>query len=945
MSAGKTSFSFLACFLTIFIVAFLMSCTLQTNNGDESVFTLGKEYTFFSTQTISNMAVQALKEDLDNLYLLYDSTQTTSQRDAEDTTQLFGLYVMESEYGTYSKATETLSDTLEGSDQFLFVGDTICYRKGSTVGSSDLSGTINWETDFSTGGKTILSIGGVEYDNTERLGILFRQNENGYYLVLNQDNGTELFRETFNYPGEGEIYYGPFTFCEKTLILLQDTLLYKEGVLIAFDFETDEKIISVFLNEADQYIFITCHNGTLFETGYDQNGNFLFRTSMTENNIASRDSLNLLTLPLLLAKGNNSAYFATCDSKIHQITTKNKANEGGDPPDEFQINFSEQPPEETTATEIEVTIESSQPVTYFRSYISPEGGGSNDFKENMIPVTEKPAIVNGKYQYQIKFKFDEAGKKYRVELYATNSKADNSGNYNLSNDLSFEINVRGGAQLPAIQVEEPLPEITTEATLNLKLLSDQVLNELRVTNNGLLNTFNNPQGEVVQTPDGNNYRYNAPLELNNGANEVKIEGENENGTSNKLEHTVERGERPVIEFAEQPPSQVEASEDNCIIIKINVQNDTAALTGLTHQVGDEASETLSPPILGTDLSGYYQVAVSLKEGSNTITFIAENKFGSSNTISCTIECVIPQSGGYTVKETVGQEIITQPVDITFDYYDTDYGVLVISQFQNQIGLMGQIYKISAQRSQVLQYYPETGGYLGVQGVACGLSDNNTLFLQKSDFIARTNGDGVPVDSYPISENQQIQTGQIDRYGNQIRYLSRDTSGYGFDYLNFLSPNDTTQNKGFSVTGNAGCDSISSSDQHSGKVLMTNTTATSGQRDTESYVSVTAEDGSTEKLFDIPETDGIPMDISFIYDYPDYHLLISTQRDNGYWINIYTVAGTKTHDFKTHDLVPAQSTGDQRAIGIYTAIKGEYDDYIYVINSLYPGVQIWEPVEE
>lgn len=296
------------------------------------------------------------------------------------------------------------------------------------------------------------------------------------------------------------------------------------------------------------------------------------------------------------------------------------------------------------------------------------------------------------------------------------------------------------------------------------------------------------------------------------------------------------------------------------------------------------------------------------------------------------------------KDTIGEETITQPVDINIYLYDATYGVLVVSQFIHDMQTLGQVYKISAQAAQALAYYTGVDGYIGLQGVACGLSDNNTLFLQKGDYIAGTNSEGAPVNTYPLCKNHQNQTGQIDRYGNQIRYLSRDAGGSGYDYLNYLYPNDQSQNKGVAITGNAGCDTVNNSGQHHGKVLMTNTNTASGSRPDSASIIVVDDTGSSEKLFDIPESDGIPMDISVISDYPDFYCLVTAQRDDGYWVNLYTEAGQKLIEFKTHDLITSQTREEQRDTAIYSAIKGEFDDYIYVINSLYPGVQVWEEGE-
>ena len=84
-----------------------------------------------------------------------------------------------------------------------------------------------------------------------------------------------------------------------------------------------------------------------------------------------------------------------------------------------------------------------------------------------------------------------------------------------------------------------------------------------------------------------------------------------------------------------------------------------------------------------------------------------------------------------------------------------------------------------------------------------------------------------------------------------------------------------------------------------------------------------------------------MDINVINDATDFYCLVTTQRDDGYWVNIYSDSGEKLHDFKTHELVTTgeRTTGDDPVI--YSAIEGEFDDYIYVINSHYPGVQVWE----
>jgi len=601
------------------------------------------------------------------------------------------------------------------------------------------------------------------------------------------------------------------------------------------------------------------------------------------------------------------------------------------------VEFEETPPTQLSNCidnfcDVTLTFRSDQPLQKIIAYVIPELGDNFDSEHDDPEGTES----EGDYLYSITFQIPSG--ENDIQIVASNG--------NGQDILTCTIEcVCPEEDPPTIEwnPEKSPTDTTADATAVLNIVADQILKQIRILNNSIENIIESPVYEEHDTPDGKEYHYDEDVELEDGENDIQVQGENDNGESNTIDHVIEKMTPPTVEFAEQPPVQVDNCVDNECEVTLHIKSNKP-LNRITGEVIPEGGQPIPNEFIdpeSTEVDGFYHYSITIKliNGENYITIQGNSN---SNFLNCTIECICPEDGGYTLKDTIGEQTITQPIDINVDYYSEDWGVLVLSKFIDNMEEYGQIYKLNTDISEAARYYAESEGYQGAKGVACGTSDDNSLFLLEGVFIAQTNSDGAPVGTYPIyGETHQTQTGQIDRYGDQINYISRDTNESGYDFIVSLFPDDSSQ-KGNITDANAGCDTINdSAGSHPEETLMTRFMAGSSQRDTTREVICMGEGGSSDKLFDIPIEDGIPMDINVINDATDFYCLVTTQRDDGYWVNIYSNSGEKLHDFKTHELVTTgeRTTGDDPVI--YSAIEGEFDDYIYVINSHYPGVQVWE----
>jgi len=211
-------------------------------------------------------------------------------------------------------------------------------------------------------------------------------------------------------------------------------------------------------------------------------------------------------------------------------------------------------------------------------------------------------------------------------------------------ELSFTIECvcpEEGAPEITWDPDKPPTDTTTEGTAKLNITSDKELDTLKVTTNGQEQVIQNPQAEQ----DGEMYNYETTVELQDGDNEIEVQGENAVGPSNLLQHNIEKGEPPVIDFAEQPQDPVtNCVQDECeVTITISCEN---GCNEITTQVGEGDPYSMSD--FQTDVNGNVPIPVTLQKGTNVITITAKNRFGTSNTLTCTIECVCEESSSPTI---------------------------------------------------------------------------------------------------------------------------------------------------------------------------------------------------------------------------------------------------------------------------------------------------------
>ncbi len=393
----------------------------------------------------------------------------------------------------------------------------------------------------------------------------------------------------------------------------------------------------------------------------------------------------------------------------------------------------------------------------------------------------------------------------------------------------------------------------------------------------------------------------------------------------------------ILEFSEQPPAQV----TNCVngecevTLKIKSNIDDVVFIGA---IG--CNEVPSPmyDYVGVS-SGFfeYEVTFTIGAGTNNIDLSFTNPQGTLKTLSCTVECVCPQPGGYILKNTLGAQSITRPIDISFDTFGH---VITLTLFDSPMGEAGKIMKLFADLGTAHEYYTNVYYLENPLGVSAGFSGPE-LFLLYAGKIKRVDSSGVPQTEYLFSMDQTAQTGQITTTGDKIRSISRTTAQQGFDYLNTLFPANTAQNYGRSIERTYhGVDSVAiPGHDRNGDTIMYTYAANSSSRAVQQVIWADPENYQAGGvLFNIPESDGIPKDITiFSDDETIFKCLVTTERTDGsFWVNLYCQAGIKLYDFKAHDSI--QGTPGEY---VFSAVKGKSDDYIYVIHSLFPGVQVWE----
>lgn len=487
--------------------------------------------------------------------------------------------------------------------------------------------------------------------------------------------------------------------------------------------------------------------------------------------------------------------------------------------------------------------------------------------------------------------------------------------------------------------DKPPTDTTAEDTVKLNIISNKELDALKVTTNGQQQVTQNPETEI----DEDMYKYEMQVEMQEGVNEIEIQGENANGFSNLLQHNIEKGEPPVISFVEQPPSQVtNCVDEECkVTIYINCEQ---YLDEITYQVGEEDAIALTG--LSVDGQGNYPIPVTLQKGVNVITFTAKNAFGTSNTLTCTIECVCEEpSSGYTKTDTIGEQEVPEPVGISLepDYQAQKNSIVAITK---DPGGGTKIKKGDLTNKTFQEKYP---GKTFPEDVVGFTQNSNTMeeFLMLMDQIQKVNSQGNMSPLYTFGQGHTAQPGQLKFQNVDTSFITKNTTD-----VYFLNRNNTAEyssnNKfvGLDIMRDAWKNSALYEKTALGTIVQTG----SDGRATEQYIFTLAGSGQVTRLFDIPLSDGLLFDVitkSLDDDETVYFIVTTIKNETEYWVNIYSQAGEKLDAFKTHDLSSSDTRFISREEVFYKVLidtNFHTDDNIYVMHSAFPGIQVWEPIE-
>src|SRR6056297_319098 len=725
---------------------------IQTDFVLETVFEID------SPDTISCMSIRPLSGDDDQIFILFNPVEnTTNKRDTREASPT-GLYTIPSAIGGLFAAEATLSNALLNSNEILIKNDLFFYLKDQIVGAVDDFGSPQWENDYSTEDKKPLTMGfGLDDERTQQLGIIFekpdsRNHEETYSCEWYPLTGSEnALRETTVYTtGEVEALYGPFSVFERNFFLIKDEgwlINDSQGIFIETDISHTYTILSVgsrwTSNQIEQLYVLYTDSNSIQELLYDETGTLVSQkqvSNSTQSIAREGDGLGKITANNPTTNKGNSIYTAT-DKGIPQIKHENN----NPPPDEdqFQVEFAQQPPsqievEDCNNEECQVTlsIKANMPIKNQTVYIEKE----DNSRVIKWPDGTDEGVTDGEYYYTLTFTIPSG--KNTLDIAFSSSKGyknltcqiecichppyqaqwvqeppaqlhncvDDECEVNLTfkttkSTVSIrsymddqvdgtllektEDKVEGGFYFYSVTLkvpkgkhsfkfllrspnddivsllfdiecvcpEEGVPEIswdpdkpptdtTTEDTAKLNIKSDKELDTLKVTTNGQEQVKQNPQAEE----DGEMYNYETTVELQDGDNEIEIQGENAVGPSNLLQHKIEKGEPPVIDFVGQPQVSSGVDDECQVTITISCED---SLDEITTQVGEGDPYSMSD--FQTDGNGNVPIPVTLQKGTNVITITAKNRFGTSNTLTCTIECVCEETpSGYTKEKLIGE---------------------------------------------------------------------------------------------------------------------------------------------------------------------------------------------------------------------------------------------------------------------------------------------------
>jgi len=497
---------------------------------------------------------------------------------------------------------------------------------------------------------------------------------------------------------------------------------------------------------------------------------------------------------------------------------------------------------------------------------------------------------------------------------------------------------------PTIAFDPEPPATSVVDEIELVINSDQVLEVLTIWNNSQPNVIESPESEQV----GDEYQYQEQVVLQEGVNELEIQGENENGVSNLIGHNIEKGEPPVIGFGQQPPSQVtNCVEEECeVTLYISCEN---GYDVISYQVGEGDAMLLAG--LMSDADGNYPITVTLQKGTNVITFTAKNEFGTSNTISCTIECVCDSPPpGYTLEQLIGETDIFSPIGIDFQpTYQSSPQRNLLRVLTKSVEDETQVLQGELSGEKFLDQYPNADLPNDAIGFAYNEDSNRDLLLLP-DKVRTLNDEGASFNDIEFPDGYTGQPGQLDfDYGpNNTSFMTKDSNANST-----LNVNGRSGNQQFPF--DAGAIGLVNMHQASENDTLKNKTAMcelnvnlSGSRDSVQRVfTLDPITSATSTLFVIPLSHGTVIDIlpDIFNDYETVQFIVTTvKNETEYWVNIYNQAGERLHAFKTHDLSDLEETSGETIF--YKVIKATtfVDGKLYIMHSEFPGVQIWNPEE-
>jgi hypothetical protein len=276
---------------------------------------------------------------------------------------------------------------------------------------------------------------------------------------------------------------------------------------------------------------------------------------------------------------------------------------------------------------VSVFIHSNHPREFTHFVVSVDGLA--------IPQSDFSAINldNGVYDLS----FDIPPGSSEIEIFGNDC-----GHYSNSLTTTIDCNCPGQPPLLSWNPENTPPETTTEETVEFTIQSDQEIDTLSITvNDGVPNVIIDPDfvpGEDIDDP----ITLNAPVELALGNNSVSILGENENGQSNTLVHTITRDladATPTIAFAETPPSTITNCEGDECTIAVKISSSIPLTTLMIKSTKNETPTTITAPMPDND--GNYPLTFTLVKGQNYISILAVNDYGYSNNLQHFIECICP----------------------------------------------------------------------------------------------------------------------------------------------------------------------------------------------------------------------------------------------------------------------------------------------------------------